>query len=35
MIKKPGEASYLLGCFICLLGGWLGCCLIPCQIKAC
>ncbi|KAJ2954408.1 hypothetical protein O0L34_g2672 [Tuta absoluta] len=32
---KPSTNAYLCGGLICLLGGWLGCCLIPCCLNSC
>lgn len=32
---EPGLIAYFSGVVIFLLGGWLGCCLIPCCIPEC
>ncbi|XP_022914029.1 LITAF domain-containing protein [Onthophagus taurus] len=32
--EKPRTIAYLLGAFICILGCFCGCCLIPCFMKS-
>lgn len=32
---KPGLVAIIVGAVICLLGGYFGCCLIPCCINDC